>query len=109
MRLGAILYLMTTYLLAAANPSAVEDERAVGRLDKEYQQAVKNNDAATMDRILADGFVLVTGLGKVYTKTDLLEEARSRRTEYERQEDSRAKGACLGRHRRRYRSALGQG
>jgi len=30
-----------------------------------------------MDRILADDFVLVTGVGKTYTKPDLLNEARS--------------------------------
>lgn len=35
-----------------------------------------------------DDFVLLTGLGKTYTKADLLEEARSRRMVYERQEDS---------------------
>jgi ketosteroid isomerase-like protein len=49
---------------------------------------VKNNDADTMARILADDFVLVTGLGKTYTKADLLAEARSKRTSYEHQEDS---------------------
>jgi ketosteroid isomerase-like protein len=68
--------------------SSVDDEKAVGALDTEYQAAVKNNDAATMDRILADDFVLITGLGKTYTKADLLEEARSKRVTYERQEDS---------------------
>jgi len=36
----------------------------VAALDTEYQAAVKANDVATMDRILADDFVLVTGLGK---------------------------------------------
>ena len=44
-----------------------------------------------MDRILADDFVLVTGLGKTYTKADLLEEARSKRVIYERQEDTNQK------------------
>jgi hypothetical protein len=41
-----------------------------------------------MDRILADNFVLVTGSGRVYTKADLLEDARSGRTTYEHQEDT---------------------
>jgi hypothetical protein len=49
------------------------------------QAAVKNNDVVTIDRILADDFVLVTGLGKTYSKRDLLEEARSKRMQYERQ------------------------
>ncbi|MGA7632813.1 MAG: nuclear transport factor 2 family protein [Terriglobales bacterium] len=44
-------------------------------LDKEYQAAVKKNDAGTMARILADDFVLVTGSGKTYTKADMLEDA----------------------------------
>src|SRR5436309_14553211 len=68
--------------------SPADDEKAVAALDTEYQLAVKKNDAATMARILADDFVLVTGLGKTYTKADLLEEARSERVVYERQEDS---------------------
>ena len=49
---------------------------------------MKNNDATTMGQILADDFVLVTGSGKTYGKTDLLNEARSGRIVYERQEDS---------------------
>src|SRR2546430_6224636 len=51
--------------------SAADDEKAVEALDIEYQAAVKENDVATMDRILADDFVLVTGLGKTYTKAGL--------------------------------------
>ena len=65
-----------------------DDQKRVAALDTEYQAAVKVNDAATMDRILADDFVLVTGSGKKYTKTDLLEEARSGRVQYEHQEDT---------------------
>jgi ketosteroid isomerase-like protein len=76
--------------------SSIDDEKAVATLDTEYQAAVKNNDAATMDRILADDFVLVTGLGKTYTKADLLEEARSKRVIYERQEDTDQKVRVWG-------------
>jgi ketosteroid isomerase-like protein len=64
------------------------DESIVAALDIEYQEAVKNNDVATMDRILADDFVLVTGNGKIYTKADLLKEAAEENVIYERQEDS---------------------
>ncbi|MEP7072409.1 MAG: nuclear transport factor 2 family protein [Verrucomicrobiota bacterium] len=63
-----------------------EDEKAVAALDTEYQAAVKDNNAEKMSRILAEDFVLVTGLGKIFTKADLLEEARSRRLTCERQE-----------------------
>ena len=64
------------------------DEKAIMALDNEYQAAVKNNDATTMDRLLADDFLLVTGSGKRYTKADLLEEARGGRILYEHQEDT---------------------
>ena len=68
--------------------SGHDDAKTVAALDTEYQAAVKANDAQTMDRILADDFVLVTGTGKTYTKADLLAEARSGRVTYERQEDT---------------------
>ncbi len=76
--------------------SSADDEKIVAALDTEYQAAVKNNDVATMDRILADDFVLVTGLGKTYTKANLLDEARSKRMLYERQEDSAQKVRVWG-------------
>jgi hypothetical protein len=56
-----------------------EDKKTIAALDTQYQLAVKENDAATMDRILADDFILVTGSGKTYSKADLLAEARSGR------------------------------
>jgi uncharacterized protein (TIGR02246 family) len=85
-------------VFGAANQtrSSADDEKAVAALDTEYQAAVKKNDAATMARILADDFVLVTGLGKIYTKADLLEEARSKRAVYEYQEDSNQKVRVWG-------------
>ena len=69
---------------------------AVAALDTQYQAAVKANDAATMDRILADDFVLVTGRGKTFTKADLLEEARSRSTIYEKQDELEQKVRVWG-------------
>src|SRR5215468_10407486 len=76
------------FRLHADRTSTDLDQRTVAALDTKYQAAVKANDAATMDRILADDFVLSTGSGKKYTKKDLLDEARSRRVQYERQEDT---------------------
>src|SRR5438105_10205092 len=92
---------LTIWILIAMQPttqagSSADDEKAVEALDIEYQAAVKQNDAATMDRILADDFVLVTGLGKTYTKADLLNEARSKRMVYEHQEDSAQKVRVWG-------------
>jgi len=66
-----------------------EIKRVIEDLDIKYQLAVKNNDAETMDGILSDDFILITGKGMVFTKPDLLAEARGRKTVYERQEDSR--------------------
>jgi ketosteroid isomerase-like protein len=68
--------------------NAADAREAVAALDTEYQAAVKKNDASAMDRILADDFALVTGSGKTYTKTDLLNEARSERVHYEIQDDT---------------------
>jgi ketosteroid isomerase-like protein len=64
------------------------DREIVAALDTEYQAAVQRNDAAAMDRLLADDFVLVNGTGRVFTKADLLAEARSQDIIYERQEDT---------------------
>lgn len=63
-----------------------DDQKTVAALDTQYQAAVKANDAATMDRILADDFVLVEGDGTSATKADLLKEAKSGRIVYEHQE-----------------------
>ena len=73
---------------AAANALPSDDAKTVAALDTQYQAAVEKNDAVTMDRILADDFVLVTGTGKTFTKADLLKDARSKTAIYERQDDS---------------------
>jgi ketosteroid isomerase-like protein len=63
------------------------DALTVAALDTHYQAAVKNNDAETMNRILADDFVLVTGRGGTLTKADLIKAAQEKRTSYEHQEE----------------------
>lgn len=68
--------------------SSPDDRSTVAALDERYQSAVKGNDVATMDRILADDFVLVTGSGKSYSKPDLLKESGSGEYAYEHQEDT---------------------
>jgi ketosteroid isomerase-like protein len=84
----AIPILMNVTALKGAD-AANADMKIVADLDTQYQKAVEQNDAETMDKILADDFVLVTGLGKIYTKADLLADARSKRAIYEVQNDSR--------------------
>lgn len=76
-------------VLAALSPlaSAADDASIVAALDTAYQEAVKKNDAATMDRILHDDFVLVLGNGSTYRKADLIEDARTARFTYERQDE----------------------
>src|SRR5262245_35583323 len=69
------------------NASSEEDAKTVADLDTKYQAAVKSNDAATMDQILADDFVVVNGRGKVSSKADLIESARKKEVTYERQDE----------------------
>jgi ketosteroid isomerase-like protein len=83
------LFLFTTLLTLVAMPlaaSEADDKKIVADLDTQYQLAVKNNDAATMDRILADDFVLITGRGKTFTKADLLQGTKDKIV-YEHQEE----------------------
>ena len=68
--------------------SVEQDKAAVAALDTEYQLAVEKNDAETMDRILADDFILVLGDGRVFNKTDLLNSAKNKDAIYEHQDDS---------------------
>ena len=75
--------------MKAANPRTSRKKRAIEDLDIKYQLAVKNNDAEIMAGILSNDFILITGKGMIFTKADLLAEARGRKTVYERQEDSR--------------------
>lgn len=70
------------------NTQPISDEDLLIRLDIEYQKAVKHNDYATMDRLLADDFVLVVGNGTAYSKADLLNEARAQSKHYEQQDAS---------------------
>ena len=88
---GKLILMIIALLFGTAtndlNASSEEDAKTVAALDTKYQAAVKANDAATMDQILADDFVLVTGRGKVSSKADLIESARKKEVTYERQDE----------------------
>jgi ketosteroid isomerase-like protein len=88
---GKLILMIGALFLGTAtsdlNASSEEDVKTVSALDTKYQAAVKSNDAATMDQILADDFVLVTGRGKVFSKADLIESARKKEVTYERQDE----------------------
>jgi ketosteroid isomerase-like protein len=88
-RLFSVLFAATTALAASgvARSSPEDDRQAVAALDIKYQEAVKGNDAETMGRILDDKFVLVLGNGTVYTREDLLDSARKRHIDYEKQDE----------------------
>jgi ketosteroid isomerase-like protein len=85
---GLTLCALAALVVNSTKAFAIDDKSTVSGLDTAYQAAVKQNDAATMDRILADDFILVTGSGKTYSKVDLLTEARGGRVVYEHQEDT---------------------
>src|SRR5438067_971133 len=76
--------------MSKLNASPEDDAKTLAALDMTYQAAVKANDATTMDQILADDFVLVTGRGKVYSKADLIASARKKEVAYERQDEEPA-------------------
>jgi uncharacterized protein (TIGR02246 family) len=87
---GKLILMIAALSLGGAtdlNASSDEDAKIVAALDTKYQAAVKSNDAATMDQILADDFVLVNGRGKVSSKADLIESARKKEVTYERQDE----------------------
>jgi len=77
-------------LLAGATLAApaADDAAAVAALDTQFQAAVKANDADTIDRIMADDQILVTGRGHTFDKADALAEARQKQTVYEHQEEA---------------------
>lgn len=74
-----------------ASPGALasveSDRQAVAVADREYQAAVKRNDAATLDRIMHDDFVLILGSGKTFTRDQLLASAVSGAYTYEQQDE----------------------
>ena len=65
-------------------PSPAEDIRAIAELDTRFQAAVKFNDATTMEKILHQNMVLVTGSGEIHTRDDLLKAARDQASTYEK-------------------------
>jgi ketosteroid isomerase-like protein len=71
-----------------ADKTFESDASTVAHLDAQFQASVKANDVDAMDKILADDFILVTGSGKIFNKQQSLDEARSRSTIYEHQEDT---------------------
>jgi uncharacterized protein (TIGR02246 family) len=80
--------LATLAALAATTPMAAiaDDEKTVYELDRQYQHAVRHNDAAAIARIQADDMILVTGRGKVVKGEQIIESARTKAITYEQQD-----------------------
>jgi ketosteroid isomerase-like protein len=84
---GLIIGIVPATAERGSKSSMDDDKKTVAALDTEYQAAVKINDASTMNRILADDFILVTGSGKAYTKADMVNDAKGAATSYERNDE----------------------
>jgi ketosteroid isomerase-like protein len=96
-KLSVVLLVATAgFASAAVQASEADDRRTLADLDTKYQKAVEQNDAKTMAEILADDFVLVEGDGKRSTKADLVNDAKSGKTHYVRQDDSERTVAVIG-------------
>ena len=80
-------FVIAVALAMTSKPALADDQKDVAALDTQYQAAVKANDASTMDRILADDFILVEGDGSVHSKADLLKESRGGHITYQHQEE----------------------
>jgi len=78
---------VATAMAASASAASADDEKIVAQLDRDYQYAVKMNDAATIERIHADDMILVTGRGAVFRGKDIEERARKRVATYEQQDE----------------------
>lgn len=82
-----ILALSTIWVFASGKDAedSQSDAENIAALDRQYQSAVERNDAHTMDKILADDFVLTRGDGSTFSKADLVNDARSKGVIYEHQ------------------------
>jgi ketosteroid isomerase-like protein len=88
LRLLKPLLLTVVAFPGPARPSLPDDVRAVTVLNERYQKAVLESDAATMDAILADDFVLYASSGAEFSKKDLLADARRKDLVFHRNECS---------------------
>lgn len=76
------------FSLAALADGTPVCKNNVAALDTEFQAATGRKDAAAIDRLLPDDYILITSKGQVVTKTGLVAEARDPKIVYTHQEDS---------------------
>lgn len=70
-----------------SSAAPANDDRIVAAMDVDYQAAVKRGDVKTMEQILHPEFVLVRGDGRVVSRDDILDGARSGEYKYEKQDE----------------------
>ena len=80
--------ILTLCVAGSIAAQSTDPKIIVAQLDSEFQAAVKVNDAATMDRILGDGYSLVLGNGRVVNRPELMATAVEKTTTYEKQDPS---------------------
>jgi ketosteroid isomerase-like protein len=85
--LTTIMAMTAGLVFGTARAAGDEDSRIVGRLDVEFQAAVKANDVSTIERILHPDMILILGNGTVVTRAQLLQEAREHKVSYEQQDE----------------------
>jgi ketosteroid isomerase-like protein len=85
--LTTIMAMAAGLVFGSARAAGDEDSRTVGRLDVEFQAAVKANDVSTIERILHPDMILILGSGTVVTRTQLLQEARDQKVTYQQQDE----------------------
>ncbi len=73
--------------LVSVDAAPADDAKTVAALDTKFQLAVKNNDAATIERIQADDMILVLGNGRTANKADHVNNARNAVRTYEIQDE----------------------
>lgn len=60
--------------------AAASDEQAVLRVQREWMEAIRDKDAAALNRILADDYTYTDSRGRVTTKADSLRQAGATRS-----------------------------
>ena len=83
----SIVMLFTAFVLPEITFASEQDGAIVAALDKQYQAAVKANDYATMDTIMADNFIFLNGGGKVGNRDDFIGLAKKSTFKFEHQEE----------------------
>ncbi|HEV7608190.1 MAG TPA: nuclear transport factor 2 family protein [Steroidobacteraceae bacterium] len=84
-RILAAPFALAVALVATRSAATDDAAAAVAALDTAYQAAVESNDWQAMDRILHPEFTLVLGDGSVHSRAALIEAARIRKFEFEKQ------------------------